>query len=79
MSDEEREAATALSKCTFVPGTPPKRFARDMASAARHKPDLELTDGQRKYLFDLLHRFRRQIPKTHAKLCVTCNQPKVAA
>jgi hypothetical protein len=79
VTDEEKEIAKALSRCTFVPATPPKRFARDMASAAEHRPDLELTERQRKYLFDLLHRFRRQIPQTHKRLCVTCNQPKEAA
>jgi hypothetical protein len=72
MTEAEKAVARALRKCTYVPGTAPKRFARDMASAAEHRPDLELTGPQRKYLFDMLHRFRRQIPEAHALYCQPC-------
>lgn len=72
MTETEKAIALALNKCTYVPGTAPKRFARDMASATKHRPDLELTGPQRKYLFDLLHRMRRQIPQAHDRYCQTC-------
>ena len=53
--------AIAPGMVTYVPGTATKRFARDMAWLAEHNREQELTPKQRKYLFDTVHRYRRQI------------------
>ena len=64
MTDLERLLAHAISPAlvTYIPGCATKRFAKDMEFAAEHCPDTVLTDKQRKYLFDTVHRYRRQIP-----------------
>jgi hypothetical protein len=66
MTADEKTLAIALSKCTFVPGVPIKRFARDMAERAHWPsgPDtVPLTPKQRKYLCEAVLKFRRQIPR----------------
>lgn len=62
MTPDQIEMAKALVRATFVPGTATKRFAKDMAGLAEHSPEKELTPKQAKYLYDAVHRFRRQIP-----------------
>lgn len=61
MSPAEQLAARALAECAFLPGGWDKRFANDMATRSRHHT-AELTDLQRKHLWNLVHRYRRQIP-----------------
>jgi hypothetical protein len=64
---DEKTLAIALAKCTFVPGVPTKRFARDMAERAHWPsgPDtVPLTPKQRKYLCEAVIKFRRQIPQS---------------
>lgn len=48
----------ALARCTFLPGSPHKRFARDLAAAI----DPVLTEAQRRHLIRLCWRYRRQMP-----------------
>ena len=62
MNHHEITLAKALEGVVFVPGIPTKRFAKDMASLARNSPDQELTVEQRKYLCEIVVKFRRQIP-----------------
>jgi hypothetical protein len=76
MTEQEIEFALAIEPgaVTYVPGVATKRFAKDMAFAARNSPDKELTEKQRKYLIETVIRFRRQIPsgtvaKAYAMLC----------
>lgn len=52
---EELEAIKAIGGVTFCPGIPTKRFARQIQGST------ELTDAQRKYLWGIVWRFRRQI------------------
>ena len=70
MTDAQRRMAVSLSLCTFVPGIPTKRFARDMAFAAVHSPDVQLTEKQDKYLREAVIKFRRQIPADVVALAV---------
>ena len=62
MTPGEIAVALALGRCTFLPASWDKRFARDMASAAQHAPASEITDRQRAHLLRLCHKYRRQIP-----------------
>lgn len=49
-------AAIKFGRVNYCPGTPPKRFARNIQGATA------LTAGQREYLWRIVHHFRRQIP-----------------
>jgi len=63
VTEDERTIARAIAQVTYCPGIGTKRFARDMANLAEHKPEHELTPPQRKYLFEVAVRFRRQVPR----------------
>lgn len=54
----ERIAIENLDRCTFTPGSPPKRFARQMAATPENH---RLTPRQREYLWQLTINYRRQI------------------
>lgn len=60
MSPIEVKACQALAACTFLPGTPHKRFARDMGEQARAEQPL-ISEGQARWLWQLVYRYRRQI------------------
>lgn len=56
MSALELRAAIALSRCSIVPGTFPKRFSKTLKIDTK-----AITDGQALVLWDLCWTFRRQI------------------
>lgn len=60
MTDLEIKAIKLLAKCTFVPATNTKSFVRNMEGLANGKPEQELSEGQKKYLWQCVWRFRRQ-------------------
>ena len=62
MTPLERQAARALGRCVFLPGTGPKRFAQAMSNVARTQPDYELTEKQATYLWTLVKMYRKQLP-----------------
>ncbi|GAB3303787.1 hypothetical protein GCM10027348_32080 [Hymenobacter tenuis] len=62
MTPAEQLAARSLAECKFLPGGWDKRFAHDMAVRS-HYHTSDLTDLQRKHLWNLVHRYRRQIPQ----------------
>jgi hypothetical protein len=62
MTEHQILVAQALERCTFLPGSPEKRFARDMGSRSRLLNPPALTLRQTVYLDDLAWRFRRQMP-----------------
>jgi hypothetical protein len=49
-------AAISPGRVTYCPGIPTKRFARDIQTATT------LTENQRRYVWQIVWRFRRQIP-----------------
>lgn len=61
MLPSERRMATALAKCSFLPGSFAKRFARTVGSQAE-EPEPRITEGQAAVLRTLVHAYRRQIP-----------------
>lgn len=56
VSPFERELIAVVSTATFVPGTGPKRFIRDLCAGRIEN----LTERGRWYLAFVAHRFRRQ-------------------
>lgn len=62
MTQLEYDAIVALQPgvVTYIPGSPPKRFARDLMSYATMKP-LEITEKQAAALWRQAWRYRRQV------------------
>ena len=63
MTPYEIELARALWRCSHVPATSKKRFCRNMADIAAHKPEHEISMRQRYYMECLAWYYRRQMPK----------------
>lgn len=59
MTPDEIRIIEALSGCSFVPGSSPKRLVRQLNGRDRAKP---LTDRQREYLWAIAWSWRRQLP-----------------
>jgi hypothetical protein len=64
MTEHEITLAKALGRCSFMPGTNQKRFARDLAFVAENDPSREITERQRYYMELMAWRYRRQIPSS---------------
>jgi hypothetical protein len=62
MTPFEIRLATALTNCSFLPGSSQKRFCRNMGDIARLSPDKELSLRQRHYMELMAWRYRRQLP-----------------
>jgi hypothetical protein len=58
---EEVQLLNALATCKFHPGAADRRFILHMAAATRRATSLELTEGQRAYLWRLGFRYRHQL------------------
>lgn len=59
MTPDEIRIVEALARCSFVPGSSPKRLVRQLSGRDRAKP---LTDRQRAYLWAIAWSWRRQLP-----------------
>jgi hypothetical protein len=57
----ECELIESLKRCSFVPGSSPKRFVRDLPVPIPE--NFSLTERQHGYLLLIAFRFRRQMPK----------------
>jgi len=62
VTEHQSLVAQALERCSMLPCTAEKRFARDMAFRSRHPAPSPLTARQAKYLEQLAWKFRRQMP-----------------
>lgn len=60
MTDLEKSAISLLSGCTFLPGSYPKLFVRDLVAIKQNNPEFELSDKQKNYLWKLTYQYRRQ-------------------
>lgn len=65
MTPDEIRIVEALAGCSFVPGSSPKRFVRQLSGRDRAKP---LSDRQRAYLWSVAWSWRRQLPRELALL-----------
>lgn len=68
--------ALALERCTFSPGSTPKRFVRWVAGIARQEPNRELSARAAGFLERLAHSYRRQLGRCMATSCSTCPRDK---
>ena len=55
---DERLAIELLSGCTFLPGSWPKKFVRSLFAGPENQ---KITVKQRRWIWKLVHRYRRQI------------------
>jgi hypothetical protein len=55
-----RQQARRLARCSFLPGSWDKRFARDLAARAED-PEATITEKQAAALARLTQRYRRQL------------------
>jgi len=75
MTPREIDMILALSGCTFPPGSFAKRFVRALHHRAAFGPTTELSIRQKKYLYELFHRYRKQIGSIdHNRLCILCER-----
>ena len=68
MTPDQITLAQHLVKARFQPGSWDKRFARDMAAWSVQTPDKELSDNQRRTLYQQVIRYRRSLDKVYVKL-----------
>ena len=60
MTPDEIRIIEALAGCSFLPGSSPKRFVRQLFGRDRAKP---LTERQQIYLWAIAWSWRRQLPR----------------
>lgn len=71
MNETQREFAVNLKRCKFLPGSPDKRFAMNMAARVDQPNAPELTAKQARRLTDLVFKYRGQIERMGRRdLCV---------
>lgn len=69
-----RELVDALDRCTFTPGSPPKRFVRWAASTPS---DYKFSEKALAWLQRLAHAYRRQLGRCMATTCPECTAPPI--
>ena len=79
MTAHQAELALALERCTFSPGSTPKRFVRWAASIARTDPARGLSPKAAAFLELLAHSYRRQLGRCMAERCEKCEAVARAA
>jgi len=66
MTADEIKICTSLKYCvTHLPGTWNKRFANNLAAQAENKPESDLTEKQKEWMYRLLYTYRRQVPELY--------------
>lgn len=67
MIPEHRIIAAALGTVRYLPATFDKRFGNSMAALAKHGSHKEITDFQKEWIYRLLYKYRKQLPKLYEK------------
>jgi hypothetical protein len=67
MTTDEISIIHALSNVTYLPGSFNKRFIRSLNGIADNKPEQEITEKQREWMYRLLYTYRRQVPIVYEK------------
>ena len=66
MSEEEKNILIALGRVRCLPATFDKRFTRNLSASAENNTAYELSESQRKIMYGLLYKYRKQLPVTYA-------------
>ena len=67
MTKEQIEICNNFAIVRFMPASFDKRFAGNLTSLAKYSPEKELTEKQNEWMFRLLYKYRKQLPKTYEK------------
>lgn len=65
MTPEQKVICTNLGKVSYPMGTFDKRFGRQLSTLAE-SIDYELSEKQIEWMFRLLYKYRKQLPKTYS-------------
>lgn len=67
MTDEQKEICINLGKVSCLPASFDKRFGNNVHSMALNSPEKELSESQNEWIYRLLYKYRKQLPKTYEK------------
>jgi hypothetical protein len=81
MTPEQNDICTALGKVTYLPASFDKRFGNNLYGLAQSQPEKELSEKQNEWMYRLLYKYRKQLPKTYERykanpLCSRLETPK---
>ena len=75
MTVEERRLLSALTICAFPPGSPDRRFCRELLKAVTKSGRYRLTGDQRATLWRLGHQYRARLPREIQAILEYRNSP----
>lgn len=64
MTEKEIHICKCLGSVTCLGGFD-KRFMRNISAQAENKPESELSEKQKEWIFRLLYKYRRQLPNLY--------------
>lgn len=67
MTPEQIEICVMLGGANYLPASFDKRFAHNLFRLATAAPHKELTEKQNEWMYRLLYKYRRQMPRTYEK------------
>lgn len=79
MSNEEQVICKSFGNIVFLPGSWNKRFGMGLYHMAISKPEDELTEKQREWMYRILYTYRRQVGwvyEKYGKGNIYCNKIK---
>ncbi len=65
MTNDELHICRALGNVNYLPASFDKRFGNNLSNIANTEPHKELTESQREWMYRLLYKYRRQLPKLY--------------
>ena len=67
MTQDEINICINLGKVRYLPASFDKRFGNTMHSLAINNPEKELSENQKEWIYRLVYKYRKQLPKTYEK------------
>jgi hypothetical protein len=67
MTEDQKKICIGLGNVSYLPACFDKRFGNNLASIAQTEPEKELSEKQIEWMFRLLYKYRRQLPRTYEK------------
>lgn len=65
MTKDQQLICVNLGRVRYLPGTFDKRFGNKLSSIAQVSPEKELSEKQVEWMYRLLYKYRKQLPKTY--------------
>lgn len=67
MTEEQKYICMQLGNVSYLPASFDKRFAKNLSSLVQTQPEKELTEKQIEWMYRLLYKYRKQLPRTYEK------------